>query len=187
MRSPLQFSGIARGSACSTTPPVTNFTLTACFLLQVTAISSCSDTVGGWRPPGPRGSKRMAGGDSSPGGDTTDMHRVVCHYYSPNATALIRPRGTLAEHGLISGTETTSSAPPAPELTYRAGIILLLKAPSPQAESKGNPSSPAPSRCCFPAVLPCLKDLLLFFFLAAGFIVLISLKPNVCFCLAAPR
>lgn len=71
---------------------------------------------------------------------------------------------------------------------YQAGSALFLKAPSPLAESKGNPSSPAPLWCCFTAFLRCLKDLLLFlfFFLAAGFIVLISLKPNVCFYIAAP-
>lgn len=71
---------------------------------------------------------------------------------------------------------------------YQAGSALFLKAPSPLAESKGNPSSPAPLWCCFTAFLRCLKDLLLFlfFFLAAGFIVLISLKPKVCFYIAAP-
>lgn len=73
-------------------------------------------------------------------------------------------RQTLAERGPISSTEAASSALTVPELMYQAGITLFLKAPSPLAESKGNPSSPAPSWCCFTAVLCCLKDLLLFYF-----------------------
>lgn len=73
-------------------------------------------------------------------------------------------RQTLAERGLISSMEAASSALTVPELTYQAGITLFLKASSPLAESKGNPSSPAPSWCCFTAVLHCLKDLLLFYF-----------------------
>lgn len=84
--------------------------------------------------------------------------------YSPNTTATRSTRQTLADHGLISSMETASSAARVPELMYQAGITLFLKAPSPLAESKGKPSSPAPSWCCFTAVLRHLKDLLLLYF-----------------------
>lgn len=81
--------------------------------------------------------------------------------YNANPTPDIHPRGS---PWLIHSTEAASSALRVPELMYQAGSVLFLKAPSPLAESKGNPSSPAPLWCCFTAFLYCLKDLLLFFF-----------------------
>lgn len=81
--------------------------------------------------------------------------------YNANPTPDVHPGGS---PWLIHSTEAASSALRVPELMYQAGSVLFLKAPSPLAESKGNPSSPAPLWCCFTAFLYCLKDLLLFFF-----------------------
>lgn len=66
----------------------------------------------------------------------------------------------------------------------QAGIFLFPKPPG--LCLKAIPPSPAHPWCCFTALGSCLKDLLLLWFLAAGFIVLISLKHSVCSSSTAP-